>query len=88
MKKLCQTYTLNSGKKLPFYFKDEIVLTEYSTTKSDIKNKQERRPKEDPVYLTYEDFEDYELPDLNYKLEYSKNNSFSAVNMKNFKPIF
>lgn len=44
------------------------------------------------MYLTYEDFEDYELPDLNYKLEYCKNNingyTNSFVSMKNFKPIF
>jgi hypothetical protein len=62
------------------------VLFEYCTTKADIKNKIERRPKEDPVYLTSEDFEDYQLPDLNYKLEYAKHHL--NVTMKNFKPIF
>lgn len=45
LKKICEIYTSTTGKKLAFYFRDEIVLIDYLTRKGDHKNKIDKKPK-------------------------------------------
>lgn len=51
LKMLSIEFERANKRPLPFYFKDELVLTNYCTFKSHIKENKQIKPKEHPYYL-------------------------------------
>lgn len=62
LKTLCLQYEKQTKKKMAFYFKDDIYLSQYCTMKEDMKHKISRIPKDNRVYLNVQDLVDYEVP--------------------------
>lgn len=48
----------NDGKKIPFFFKDEVCLFNYASTKGDKKKGMNRMPTEDATHLDSEDLKE------------------------------
>jgi|JI6StandDraft_1071083.scaffolds.fasta_scaffold11106_7 hypothetical protein len=48
---ICRAFFQFHKKKMPFFFKDDLSLTKYCTTKVDLKEKISKLPKEKPQYL-------------------------------------
>lgn len=46
-------YEKINKKKMAFYFKDDITLIKYCTSKADIKNKLSKRPKDSAIHLNF-----------------------------------
>lgn len=67
LKCICLHYERLTKKKVPFYFKNDITLTDYVTSKVNLKAKQNRKPKEAPTFLDMQDLVDYELPGVVFK---------------------
>lgn len=59
LKSLCLQYEKVMKRKMAFYFKDDISLTQYCTMKEDLKHKISRMPKENRVFLNVQDLADY-----------------------------
>lgn len=72
LKSVCLQYEKMMKKKMAFYFMNDLTLKKYCTFKSDIKNKKDKKPLTNPVYLNVEDLIDYELPGVKFDLVYSK----------------
>ena len=41
---------------MPFYFRDDLILIAYTTSKQDVRKKISRMPHDDPQYLDVESF--------------------------------
>jgi hypothetical protein len=68
---------------MSFYFVNDIMLVKYCTFKADLKNKKNKKPSKEPVYLNVEDLIDYESPGAKFNLVYSANKE--NVSIEKFK---
>lgn len=84
---ICRAYCNFLKKKMAFFFKDDLSLTKYCTTKVDLKEKISKRPKEKPQYLDPEGLKTNETCKGKSETIFSRSQGPVEVSIENFLPV-
>ncbi len=80
-------YCIFHHKNMPFFFKDDLTLAKYCTTKVDYKNKVSKLPKEKPQYLDINSLKTNDNSKGRSEIVFCRERSSSTIAIDHFNPI-
>jgi serum/glucocorticoid-regulated kinase 2 len=84
---ICEAYCRFHKQKMAFFFKDDLSLTKYCTTKVDIKDKVSKLPKEKPQYLDADSLKNNENSKGKSEIVFCRKDEPRQISIESFLPI-